>query len=130
MEIWDLSLPVQVLIYEDPAGEASASSSMFYLDNLDGDDPYSVFLNGNHALTRIVNPSASGGTLLILKDSFANCLAPFLAAHFREIDLIDLRYYRPSGGLSLLEDTSADQILFVYSLDDLVEDPNFMWLAP
>ena len=67
---------------------------------------------------------------LLYTSSFANCLAPFLAAHFREIDLIDLRYYRPSGGLSLLEDTSADQILFVYSLDDLVEDPNFIWLAP
>lgn len=130
MEIWDQCLPVQVMIYEDPSGEASTASSMFYPDNLAGVDPYSVFLNGNHALTRIVNPSANGGTLLILKDSFANCLAPFLAAHFREIDLIDLRYYRPVDGLSLLEDISADQILFVYSLDDLVQDPNFMWLAP
>lgn len=56
MEIWDQCLPVQVMIYEDPSGEASTASSMFYPDNLAGVDPYSVFLNGNHALTRIVNP--------------------------------------------------------------------------
>ena len=130
LELWDPSLDVQVSIYEDPAGEPSVSSSMFYRENLNSADPYPVFLNGNHALTRIVNPSADGGKLLILKDSFANCLAPFLSAHFREIDLVDLRYCQPAAGSSPLQDSSYDRILLLYSLEDLVEDPNFMWLTP
>ena len=33
------------------------------------------------------------GKLLLVKDSYANCLVPFLAQHFAEIHVVDLRYF-------------------------------------
>lgn len=55
-------------------------------------DQYAVFQGGNHALTEL----RTGGlpTLLVIKDSFANSLLPFLARHF-SIVAVDPRYGVP-----------------------------------
>lgn len=57
-------------------------------------DKYSAFLDGNHALTVIKNNKLKNGKkLVIIKDSYAHSFAPFVAAHFEEVHLIDLRYF-------------------------------------
>ena len=60
---------------------------------LDGRDKYRVFLGGNHGITVIENPEADGaGTLLVVKDSFANSLVPYLVGHYQKIVMVDERY--------------------------------------
>lgn len=67
-----------------------------------------------------------GGTLVVYKDSFANCLLPLLSQHFRRIIAVDARYYNGmfSGALSMADDIHA--ILYVYSLDSLVNDTSII----
>ncbi|MGN0508724.1 MAG: DHHW family protein, partial [Ruminococcus sp.] len=70
--------------------------SMYFCDHLEEDDKYPVFIDGNHALTEITNSNASGGTILLVKDSFSHSLAPFLAENYSKIILVDMRYYKMS----------------------------------
>ena len=56
--------------------------------------PYGVFLDGDHGLVVIQNARATNEMhLLIIKDSFTNSAAPFLALCCAQVDLIDPRHY-------------------------------------
>ncbi len=105
------------VVIED--GETEKSGNMFFDANLSGSDKYTVFLDGNHPFVRIKTGNA-GGKLLVVKDSFAHCLAPFLAENYGEIVMIDLRYYKKPVS-QLVSAEAFDQILFVYGMENLAE---------
>lgn len=105
------------VVIED--GKTEKSGNMFFDGNLKGSDKYTVFLDGNHPLVRIKTGNA-GGKLLVIKDSFAHCLVPFLAENYSEIVMIDLRYYKKPVS-QLLSTESFNQILFVYGMENLAE---------
>ncbi len=78
----------------EPKVTADGKEIPFYdYGALEGRDKYRVFLGGNHGITVIENPDAAGdGSLLIVKDSFANSLVPYLVRHYKKIVMIDERY--------------------------------------
>jgi hypothetical protein len=85
-------------------------------------DGYAVYLKGNHGLLEIRSPEAeTGETLVVFKDSFANCFLPFLTKHYARIIAADARYMEGSFR-DVLESAGADRILYLYSLDSLVND--------
>lgn len=55
--------------------------------------------------------------LLIVKDSFAHSLAPFLAEHF-DVTMIDPRYYKKPL-IHLVEDEGFDAVLVCCNMDTL-----------
>ncbi len=71
----------------------SEYNSLFIDENLDKKDKYTYYLDGNHAVHIIKTNAKSGRKLVIFKDSYAHSIAPFLANHYDEIHLIDLRYF-------------------------------------
>lgn len=104
------------------------SDSLFFTEHLADLDKYPVYLDGNHSLVTIENPAAEGGTLLVIRDSFAHCLATFLAQEYQTIYLVDLRYYR--GSLSqFVTDHEVDELLYLYGMDTLLTDTNSAWLS-
>ncbi|MDR0570456.1 MAG: hypothetical protein LBG71_04435 [Clostridiales Family XIII bacterium] len=91
---------------------------------LSGKDKYAFFLGGNYPVARVRTGAANGRTLLVLKDSFANCFAPFLCGDFEEVILVDLRYY--NGGLErFFEEDGVDEALALYGAERLVNERNF-----
>ena len=90
-------------------------------------DKYPVFLDGNHSLSTIQNPNAEGGTLLVIRDSYAHCFSTFLAANYKTIYLVDLRYYRDNLSQFVAEHP-VDKVLYLYGVDNLVSDTNSAWL--
>ena len=91
---------------------------LYDYEALDSSSKYNFFLGGNkgHISVESGNPR-----LILIKDSFANSLIPFLAAHF-DIDVIDPRYInRPLD--SFVSELSASlgypPILFLFSADTL-----------
>lgn len=102
-------------------------NSMFFYDHLEEDDKYPVFIDGNHALTEITNSDAEGGTLVMIKDSFSHCLAPFLADNYSKIILVDMRYYKLSVS-ELIEQENADQVVVMYGIDNIATDTDIVWL--
>ena len=93
---------------------------MFFTEHLDEPDKYPVYLDGNHAFERITNHDSDGGKLLVLKDSYAHCLVPFLAKHYSCIDMVDLRYYLDSVS-KLTEENEYDEVLMIYGISSLCE---------
>ena len=127
LETWDSGAPLHITI-EEAGEEPIAADSPFFTDNLQSDDMYTVFLDGNHALVRIENPDAAGkGKLLLVRDSYGHCLAPFLASEYEEIILVDLRYYRWPVS-ALIEQYGITELGFAYGLDNLLTDTNSAWL--
>lgn len=53
---------------------------------------YANFLGGDHPLVRIES-EVNTEKLLIIKDSFGNAVAPYLALHFGTVYVMDYRYY-------------------------------------
>lgn len=140
LEVWDSGTPLHVTIEEPETNEKKkekeagadkqdtiVADSPFFLENLTSDDLYTVFLDGNHALVHIENPAVESGTLLVIRDSYGHCVAPFLAEDFHHTILVDLRYYR-YGVSALLEQYDVTELLILYGLDSLLTDTNSTWL--
>ena len=66
--------------------------------------------------------------LLIIRDSYADSLVPFLTPHFSEIHLLDLRYYKLSLA-DYIAQNGIDQALVLYSVPNFVTDSNLLWIA-
>ena len=105
-----------------PEGEP-VESSLYHPEKLETKDKYAYFLGGNQPLCVIRNPDAPNGRLLVIRDSYSDSLAPFLAEEFREVHLFDLRY----NNMSLkqyVEDNEIDQVLVLYSANNFNTDQN------
>ncbi len=103
-------------------------SSLYHPEKLEVKDKYAYFLGGNQPLCVIQNPDAQGGKLLVVRDSYSDSLAPFLAEEFREIHLFDLRY----NNMSLKQyvaDNGIDRVLVLYSANNFNTDQNLFKLG-
>jgi len=90
----------------------------FYQYNaLDGADKYRVFLGGNYSHLSI-RGEGERPTLLLIKDSFANSIIPFLALHFN-IEVIDPRYCSAKYLSSQIEREDIDNTLILMGFDTL-----------
>lgn len=129
IELWknpaDSESNIKVTIND--GDESVSSGSMFFEEHLSEDDKYPVFLDGNHAVTEITNSDAEGGTVLLIKDSFSHCLAPFLADNYSKVILVDMRYYKLSVS-ELAQKENAEQIVVLYGIDNLATDTDIVWL--
>ncbi len=96
-------------------------AALYDLSRTKEKDCYSVFLGGVHDVITLRRAGEERPTLLLLKDSFANSLAPFLAEHF---DLVLLNLSSPSRDFTdltrLAEEWEADEILLVYTFENLL----------
>ena len=99
---------------------------IFYRERLEEADKYTVFLDGNHSLVRVQNPDKAG-KLLVIRDSYSNCLGGFLAESYGEVVLVDLRYYRQAVS-ELAAQEQFDDILVCYSCSNFLTDTNLMLL--
>ncbi len=129
LELWTGSdIQAVTTVYDANRADPVTREGMFFREYLEDADKYPVFLGGNHARVHIETNADSGKRLLVIKDSYAHALAPFLAEEYSTIDLIDLRYFKQQTISSWLEENPADEILLVYGLSSLAEDKNLQWL--
>lgn len=111
-------VPSSVVNYVD---EQKKSGSFYATEQLKGRDKYALFFNGNHPQVKISTPVEENRTLLILKDSYANCFVPFLAPHYRNIIMVDPRYYY--GDLEkLIQVENVQEILYLYNANTFFSD--------
>ena len=124
VELWDSGKEFTVTNTETN----EVHDGLFYEERLEELDKYTVYLDGNHTLVRIQNPAAAGkGKLLVIRDSYANCLGTFLAESYEEVVLIDLRYYKNPVSELLATEEFTD-VLVSYSIGNFMTDANVIWL--
>lgn len=117
LEIW--KYPSDVTVSISDGIQNTEYDSMFFENHLDESDKYPVFLDGNHGFERIINHgNPQGKRILLIKDSYAHSLAPFMAEECSMIDMVDLRYYFDSVSL-LAEENKYDEVLVVYGISNI-----------
>lgn len=106
----------------------AVTGSLYAQDALSGKDKYNYFLGGNKPLLTITTGANTGRSLLLVKDSYAHCLVPFLTSHFDKIVCVDLRYYRGSARQLVTENALTD-ILVLYETENFAQDASVFQLA-
>lgn len=106
-------------------GEPKEYDSLYFPDALKGKDKYAVYLDGNHAITKIENRSIEGDQkekkLFIIKDSYAHSFAVFAANHFGTVYMADLRYLN----LNLkewMEEQGITDVLVMYQIPGFAKE--------
>lgn len=101
--------------------ENKVTNSLYNMEALKKKDKYSVFLGGNHGLIKISTSTPGGKKLLIVKDSYANSLIPFLTGHYSEIYVVDLRYYSDEL-IDLIKSNSIKDMLILHNENTFFDD--------
>ena len=112
------NLPVRMM---DRRG---ASPSLIALENLNVKDKYTLFLGGVQPLISIETEADSTRSILIVKDSFAHPVVPFMTEQFASIHLIDPRYYKESM-LSYISSQAITDVLVLYNISWFAADTDF-----
>ena len=117
----------KVAVTRYPEG-APIEGSLYDLSKLELKDKYSMFLGGNQPLCVIRNPDGQNGRLLIIRDSYSDSLAPFLALDYQEVHLFDPRYTIMSLK-QYVADNNIDHVVVLYSASNFSTDANLFKLG-
>lgn len=91
-------------------------------EQLDVKNKYAYFLGGNQPLC-VIRSQSEGPKILVIRDSYTDCLTPFLTERFREVHLFDLRYNRMSVS-DYASKNDIDIVLILYGFETYVTDEN------
>lgn len=89
-------------------------------------NPYDALMRGNNGLTTINTGVEGKGRLVIIKDSHAHQLIPFLVPHYSVIEMVDLRLFNTS--LQALIGDNGDDVIVFMGEGSIRDDRNFFKL--
>ena len=93
---------------------------LYVPEQLEVKNKYAYFLGGNQPLC-VIRSQAEGPKILVVRDSYSDCLAPFLTERFGEVHLFDLRYNRLSV-LEYVREQGIDTVLVLYSFETYITE--------
>lgn len=108
--------------------ELTEYDSIYFMDALEKKDKYTTYLGPNQPVVTIKTDVHNDKKLLIIKDSYAHCFAPFLTQHYSEITLIDLRYIGVSAK-DVVNISDYNQVLILYNASTFSTDENIKQLS-
>ena len=118
--------------YTRIVNDIATFETLYDMDKLSSSEPYAVFLGGNNGKVVITNHNISEERkrthLLMIKDSYSHCLAPFLLENYETITLIDLRYAGMVSVQTLIKQYNFDDIIILYNTENFVSETKFLLL--
>lgn len=123
VELFHSQKETGIQINEDE-GEIVSDSFYFPETAAEGFNRYNVFLSKNTAKIQITTKAKTNRSLLLVKDSFANCFVPFLAGDYDEILMVDCRYGKENVRDLLAEHDEITDVLVMYSTKKFMQDTN------
>lgn len=102
---------VEILMHDiDRSGEDKPYNGVMY-DRSKTD--YSFFFGSDHPVVEMVNNELSDGkTIVLLKESYSNALAPWLIKSYRRVILVDPRIYK-GDFQTVIDKFSPDDVMIV-----------------
>ncbi len=88
--------------------------SMYVRSYLDVKDKYSSFTGSNAPIVTIETDVNNGKNLLLIKDSYAHSLVPFLSKHYSKITMVDMRYISTDLN-NLIDIGEYQQAMFMFN---------------
>lgn len=98
---------------------ADVTVGLYDLPKAHTGDKYALFLHGNNGYSTI--EGSGEGKLLVIKDSYANSLVPYLTANYAQIGVVDPRNYSLPID-DLMEKEGYDQVLLVFNFQSFVDN--------
>lgn len=117
MYVYEPKDDVEYQVYYDLS--KTPHTSLYEEKYLETKNKYGMFLDDNHGLVEIDTSVGNGKTLLVIKDSYANCFIPFAALHYEKLYVLDLRYYK-SKLFDMIEDDM--DVLVLYNVYHFIEE--------
>ena len=102
-------------------------SSLFFENRLKEKDKYTYYLDGNHTEVHIKTNLNNNKKAIIIKDSYAHILIPYLASEYSEIFVFDLRYFHSAVSPYITDKENTD-VYVIYSLETFVSDNSLVGL--
>lgn len=112
-------LPNEMTVFADGK---EIPGSMYDKAKFETRDKYAAFLRGNNGYSEIKGNGK--GSILVVKDSYANSFVPYLTADYEKIGVVDYRMNLDKID-TILEKGGYDRVLFLYSFDAFSEDMYF-----
>ena len=120
--------PDVITFYEFPIISMNIENKIYY-DLYDREkftkrDKYAGFLYGNNGVVKIDTEwqTTKKESIMLIKDSYANCLVPFLTYNYNKIYVIDPRYIKINELKNIIQNNDIDQILVIYNFINFVTD--------
>lgn len=114
--------------YDQKGNPVEEPRQLYDASFLEVKDKYAMFLGGQQSLGVVYTQNTGAPKLLLVRDSYSDSMVPFLTAHFSEIHLIDLRYYKLSAA-DYIREHGIDAAAVLYSVPNFVSDSNLVWLG-
>lgn len=121
----------EIVIYENPQQKLTVNyldtgevtDSLYNYEYLEKKDKYSMFLNNIHPLIEITNEAVdTEAELVLIKDSYANCMVPFLVNHYKKIYVVDPRYYKNAVSELINQNSAVQDVLILYNMNTIDTD--------
>lgn len=135
--LWDVEndtityypLPNQMTIY-NITGEAQyepmTTENLINTDKFATRDKYAAFLDGNNGYSVIEGDGE--GSILVVKDSYANSFIPYLTANYEKIGVVDFRNFK-YGLDSTIEREGYDEVLILYNFQTFISDTDLIYIS-
>lgn len=117
---------VQVVMDE---GETTADSMYFKKAASEGFNRYNVFFSKNTFQIEVTTKARTGKSLLLIKDSFANCFVPFLTEAYDRIIMIDYRYGKTPIGRIMSQHKEITDVLVLFNTEKFMQNTKLAKLA-
>lgn len=99
------------------AKDAEQMGSMYFHDKLG----YTRIFGGDTGYIRVETVNKSGRRLMVIKDSYANALVPYLTEYYDRIIMVDPRYIEDDVG-ELAKEEGITDVLFVNNTETISDD--------
>ena len=108
-------------INEDNIEVSGGTDKIYDYDALNRKDKYTIYFGGNYGVVNIRTKVDNDKRLLIIKDSYANSLVPYLTSEYEHITMVDPRFY--TGSIEqVISDNKINEILVFYEMSNFVND--------
>lgn len=106
--------------------EPETTENLINTEKFSTRDKYAAFLDGNNGYSVIEGNGT--GSILVVKDSYANSFIPYLTENYAKIGVVDFRNFK-YGLDSTIAQEGYDQILILYNFQTFIADTNLIYIS-
>lgn len=106
--------------------EPQTTEPLINTDKFNTRDKYAAFLDGNNGYSVIEGNGT--GSILVVKDSYANSFVPNLTQNYAKIGVVDFRNFK-YGLDSTIEQEGYDEVLILYNFQTFIADTNLIYIS-
>lgn len=111
------------------SGDVIKKDSIYDTEALKTADKYNYYFGGNYSSVVVNTDAKTDKKLLIIKDSYANSIVPYLCKDYKMIIMVDPRYISSGVTGYIPEGVKPDDVLIVYNEEKFMQDTHQFYLV-